>query len=79
MDNRKCSNKDECRRWRISEACSNMPRWNQLGGAKVVERERKLTQRKYLEGVETLKQKNRGVTPLKNYSKMEQWQAVIYS
>lgn len=48
-------------------------------GAKVVGRERKWTQRKYLEGIETLKQKNRGVAPLNSYNKMEQWQAVIYS
>ena len=56
--------------------CSAGINWE---GAKIVGRERKWTQRKYLEGIETLKQKNRGVAPLNSYNKMEQWQSVIYA
>ena len=47
--------------------------------SKIVGREQNWTQRKYLEGIESLRQKNRGVTPLNSYNKMEQWQAVLYS
>ena len=56
--------------------CSAGINWD---GAGIVGREPKWTQRKYLEGVETLKQKNKGINPLNNYNKMEQWQSVIYS
>ena len=44
--------------------------WNR---ARIVGREPKWTQQKFLEGVETLKQQNRGITALNSYSKMEQW------
>ena len=56
--------------------CSAGINWE---GAKIVGREQKWTQRKHLEGIETLKQKNRGVTPLNIYNRMEQWQSVVYS
>ena len=45
-------------------------------GSKIVGREQKWTQRKYLEGIESLRQKNRGITPLNNYNKLEQWQSL---
>ena len=47
--------------------------------AKIVGKEQKWTQRKYLEGVETLQQKNKGKTPLNIYNQLEQWQSTIYS
>ena len=47
--------------------------------AKIVSKEQGWTQRKYLEGIESLRQKNRGITPLNSYNQMEQWQSVIYS
>ena len=47
--------------------------------AKIVAKERKWTQRKYLEGIETIRQTNKGIKPLNSYNKMEHWQSVIYS
>ena len=47
--------------------------------ARIVGREPKWTQRKFLEGVETLKQQNRGITALNSYNKMEQWQSTVYA
>ena len=47
--------------------------------AKIVNKEQGWTQRKYLEGIESLRQKNRGITPLNSYNQLEQWQSVIYS
>lgn len=47
--------------------------------AKIVGKEKRWTQRKYLEGIETLKQKNKGIRPLNAYNKMEQWQSIVYS
>ena len=47
--------------------------------AKIVAKETRWTQRKFLEGIETLKEKNKGIHPLNSYNQMEQWQSVIYS
>ena len=47
--------------------------------AKIVGRERRWTQRKYLEGVESLRQRNKGVTPLNSFNQLEQWQPVLYT
>ena len=47
--------------------------------ARIVAREQRWTQRTYLEGIETLRQKNRGIHPLNSYNQLEQWQSVIYS
>ena len=47
--------------------------------AKIVAKEAKWTQRKFLEGIETLKEKNKGIHPLNSFNKMEQWQSTIYS
>ena len=47
--------------------------------AKIVNKEQGWSQRKYLEGIESLRQKNRGITPLNSYNQLEQWQSVIYS
>ncbi len=46
---------------------------------KIDGKEQKWTQRKYLEGIETLPQKNGGKTPLNSYNQLEQWQSTIYS
>ena len=47
-------------------------------GTRIVGREARWTQRKYLEGIETLRKKNEGRTPLNSYNKLEQWQPVLY-
>ena len=47
--------------------------------AKIVGKETGWTQRIFLEGIETLRRKNKGRTPLNAYNKMEQWQSVLYS
>ena len=47
--------------------------------ARIVGQERRWTQRKYLEGVESLRQKNKGVIPLNSYNQLEQWQPVLYT
>ena len=47
--------------------------------ARIVAKEQRWTQRKYLEGIETLRQKNQGIRPLNSYNQLEQWQSVIYS
>ena len=39
--------------------------------AKIVGKEQRWTQRKYLEGIETLRLKNQGVSPLNAYNKIE--------
>ena len=48
-------------------------------GTRIVGREARWTQRKYLEGIETLRKKNEGRTPLNSYNKLEQWQPILYS
>ena len=59
-----------------ASVCSAGINWE---GARIVGREAKWTQRKYLEGIETLKLKNKGINPLNSYNRMEQWQSVVYS
>ena len=55
--------------------CSKGIDWEK---AKIIGRELGWNQRN-LEGVETLKLKNKGITPLNSYNKMDQWQSVVYS
>ncbi len=55
--------------------CSAGINWE---GERIMGREPKWTQRKYIKGIETLKQKNKGINPLNNYNKMDQWHSVIY-
>ena len=57
-------------------SCSKGIDWE---NTKIIGREPRWHQRKYLEGIETLKLKNKGITALNSYNKMEQWQSVIYS
>ena len=47
--------------------------------SKIIGREQRWTQRKYLEGIESLRMKNEGKVPLNSYNKMEQWQPIVYS
>ena len=47
--------------------------------ARIIGKERNTTQRKMLEGVETIKKKYKGRKPLNSYNQMEQWQSTIYS
>ena len=46
-------------------------------GAKIVGRETKMKQRKYLEGVMSPKENGKGRTPLNSYNQLEPWQPVI--
>ena len=48
-------------------------------GSKIVGKETRWTQRKFLEGVETLREKNSGIVPLNSYNKLEQWQSILFS
>jgi hypothetical protein len=47
--------------------------------SRIVGKEQNTTKRKMLEGVETIKQKLKGRTPLNSYNQMEQWQSTISS
>ena len=47
--------------------------------SRIVGKERNNAKRKMLEGVETIKQKLKGRTPLNSYNQMEQWQSTISS
>lgn len=59
-----------------SAACEQEIDWDT---AKIIGKERGFHQRKYLEGIETLRQKDQGRTPLNAYNQMEQWQSTLYS
>ena len=59
-----------------STFCEQEVDWDK---AKITGKERGYYQRKYLEGIETLRQKDQGRTPLNAYNKMEQWQSTLYS
>ena len=61
---------------RHAVSCSHEIDWD---NARIVGREQRWTQRKYLEGIESLRQKNNGVNPLNNYNQLEQWQSVLYT
>ena len=61
---------------RHATACTEEIDWE---NARIIGREKGWTQRKYLEGIESLRLKNKGITPLNNYNQMEQWQSVLYS
>ncbi len=47
--------------------------------AKIVGRERKTTQRKFLEGIMTLKEGSKERIPLNAYNQMEPWQPTVFS
>ena len=56
----------------VAKHASICPHGIDWEGSKIVGKEQKWSQRKYLEGIESLRQKNRGITPLNNYNKLEQ-------
>ena len=49
------------------------------GNAEIVARERELKQRKGLEGIESLRQKHRGMKVLNNFDHVETWKPVLNS
>ena len=59
-----------------SVECPNGIDWE---AAKITGRESGTMQRKMLEGVESVKEKYKGRTPLNSYNHMEHWQSTIYS
>ena len=61
---------------RHSTECPHGIDWER---SRIVGKERNTTKRKMLEGVETIKQKLKGRTPLNSYNQMEQWQSTISS
>ena len=63
----------------LAKHASSCPQTVDWAKAKIVGKEKGWTQRKYLEGIETLRQKNTGRIPLNSYNQLEQWQSVIYS
>ena len=46
--------------------------------SRIIGREENWTQRKLLEGIETLRQKNQGRTPLNQFNQMDQWKGVLH-
>ena len=56
--------------------CSREIDWE---NAKIVGSESRWTQRKFLEGVESLREKTKGIQPLNAYNQLPQWQSTIYS
>ena len=59
---------------RHAVACKSGISWE---NAKIVGREQRWRQRKLLEGIESLRQKDRGVAPLNSYNQLEQWQSTL--
>jgi len=59
-----------------SSICEKSVNWED---ARIIGRERHTSKRKYLEGIETLKEKSRGIIPLNSYNQMEPWQPTIYA
>jgi hypothetical protein len=56
-------------------SCEQEIMWEQ---SRIIGREENWTQRKLLEGIETLRQKNKGKTPLNQYNQMDQWKGVLH-
>ena len=56
--------------------CSQSINWEE---AKIIGKERNTMQRKFLEGIMTLKEKSKGIIPLNNYNQMEPWQPTVYA
>ena len=59
-----------------NSVCEHPIMWDQ---ARIVGKEQKLDQRKYLEGIMSLKEKSKGIIPLNAYNQMEPWQPTIYA
>ena len=62
----------------LAKHASTCPHEVDWENAKIVGREKGWTQRKYLEGIESLRMKSKGVTPLNSYNQLEQWQPVLF-
>ena len=58
-----------------SASCDQQINWEE---ARIVGRETRNTQRKFLEGIMTLKEKGKGRVPLNSYNQMEPWQPVVF-
>ena len=56
--------------------CEYPIKWEE---ARIVGKERQHNQRKYLEGIESLKEKCRGRTPQNAYNQIEPWQPIVYA
>ena len=59
---------------RHAVTCEGDINWEE---AKIIGRERRWNQRKLLEGIESLRQKDQGITPLNSYNQLEQWQSTL--
>ena len=59
-----------------STHCGEAVNWDK---AKIIGKEVNTTKRKFLEGIETLKERSRGVIPLNTYNQMDPWQPTIYA
>ena len=57
-----------------STLCNQGIDWDK---SKIIGREKGWTQRKYLEGIESLRKKNQGIKLLNSYNQMEQWQPTL--
>ena len=57
-----------------ASSCSQEVDWEH---AKIIGKAENWTQRKLLEGIETLRQKNEGKIALNQFNQMEQWQGVL--
>ena len=55
--------------------CNREIEWE---NAKIVGREGGWTQRKFLEGIESLREKNKGIIPLNNFNQLEHCQSTLY-
>ena len=60
----------------LEYACQHDIDWEQ---ARIINKEQNWTQRKLLEGIETLRQKNNGKIPLNQYNQMDQWSGLLHS
>ena len=56
--------------------CEQGINWDE---SKITGRESKMTQRKLLEGIKTLEEKNNGRIPLNSYNQLWAWQPTIYA
>ena len=56
--------------------CQHEINWEE---SKIINKEENWTQRKMLEGIETLRQKSKGKVPLNQYNQMDQWCGLLHS
>jgi len=59
-----------------ASSCTSEIDWE---NAKVIGKENRWSQRKYLEGIETLREKNKGIIPLNSYNQLDQCQSTLYA